>query len=64
MIYRAVVSKVTAAGVWVRVADLVPGFDFGPCQRVGSAPSVGASVLVVDVGEAIDPDLIVVGTLT
>lgn len=65
MLYRGKVSKVTAAGVWVVVADIVPGFEFGPCQRVGSAPSVGASVLVADVSTSdVDPDLIVIGALS
>jgi len=58
---RARVTKVTAAGVYVDTAEYG---QMGPCQRVGSAPSVGNSVLVADVGGPSTPDLIVIGVLT
>lgn len=61
--YRGEVTKATAAGVWLEVPDIVPGAIFGPCQWIGTAPAVGASALVVDVGELQSPDLIVVGEL-
>lgn len=63
MIYRGEVSKVTTRGVWVSVPDIVPGFDFGPCQSTATV-KVGDRVVVADVSEStVDPDLIVIGVL-
>lgn len=64
MVYRALVVGVSSAGVFVEVPGLAPGMTFGPCQRIGSAPSVDDIVAVADVGDGIDPDLIVLGGLT
>ena len=63
MLHRAQVTKVDSDGVTVACPDICPGVTFGPCQRVGSAPSVGDWVLVADVGEDVSPDLIVIGVL-
>lgn len=60
--YRARVVR-TSGGIWVECAAIVPGSTFGPCQHIGTAPSVGDWVLVVDVGEPASPDLIIVGRL-
>lgn len=62
--HRATVVAVSGAGVWVTCPAILPGVRFGPCQHVGSAPSVGDSVLVADLGDAVSPDLVVIGVLS
>lgn len=59
--YRAVVTAIDGAGLYVRIADMgvvgpLPWLDSPP-------PSVAASVLVADAGQPGQPDLIVLGTV-
>ena len=57
--YRGQVTAVDAHGVYVLVPALHPTAAFGPLDRVGAAPAVGARVIVVDCGEESTPDLVV-----
>lgn len=62
--YRGIVTKVTGAGVYVLVADIVQT-PLGPCDYLGSAPTAGDRVLVADVSASpVSPDLIVIGVLS
>lgn len=64
MTYRGVVTRATADGVWVRCAALAPGSEFGPLPTCDPTVTVGANVLLADLGEVSLPDLIVVGTIS
>ena len=54
--YRAVVTAIDDAGLYVRIADMGV---VGPLPHVGAAPAVGTSVLVADCGSDAAPDLVV-----
>lgn len=62
--YRASVTRVNAAGVWLVCPLLLAGVEFGPCQYVGDAPAAGEAVLVADLGDAVSPDLVVIGVMS
>ena len=62
-VYRAKVTKVTAAGPFVEVPQLGVGMEFGPCERLdGTVYTVGMSVLVAQV-EGIVEDIVLLGKL-
>lgn len=62
--YRGKVTKVTAAGVYVLVADIHPTEAIGPCQNMLTV-AAGDAVLVADVGDSsVTPDLIVLGVIS
>lgn len=59
--YRAVVTAIDDAGLYVRIADMGV---VGPLPWVGPmSPAEGDSVLVADAGDASQPDLIVLGAV-
>lgn len=58
--FRGKVTNVTSAGVFVQTADFG---TVGPCQYT-TPVGVGESVLIVDVGDAATPDLIVAGRIS
>lgn len=71
--YRAVVTRATAAGVWVRISSRWPGVEFGPCPMLANAVRMpgsvvgladliekGDSVLVAETGPA---DFVIVGVI-
>ena len=63
MIYRGLVTAVDARGVYVRVAALGAS-AFGPIRWVGAGePAPGDGVLVADCGDAVFPDLVVIGVV-
>lgn len=57
--YRGQVTAVDASGVYVLIPALHPTVAFGPLDRVGAKPAVGARVLVADCGDESTPDLVV-----
>ena len=60
MTYRAVVTAYDSRGAYVQVAELGPT-PLGPLPWIGEVrPTVGARVVVLDVGDAAQPDLVVV----
>lgn len=73
--YRAVITRITAEGIWVIVPKLGIGVEYGPCQRLNDIQGVstggqtttgyaqGAQVLVSTVN-GIPEDLVVLGTLS
>ena len=61
--FRAKVTAVTTAGIYVLCADVAPT-SIGPCQAVAAPYVVGDEVLVVDVGDDGSPDLVVIGKVS
>lgn len=57
--YRGQVTAVDTSGVYVLIPALHPALAFGPLDRVGATPAVGARVLVADCGDESTPDLVV-----
>ena len=51
--YRAVVTRATAAGIWFSVQSRWPGVEFGPCPHL--ANSVRMPGTVVGLADLIDP---------
>lgn len=60
-LYRGKVTKVTANGVFVTVAELGIGMEFGPCET-GCFVAVGDSVLVTQVS-GVKEDIVVIARL-
>ena len=62
MTHRGVVTRVTAAGVFVRIPATWPGVEWGPLQRVETVAPLTAGQQVLVVFVAVD-DPVVVGRL-
>ena len=71
--YRGIVTRATAAGVWIRIQSRWPGVEFGPCDLVANAVRMpdavvgladfiekGDAVLVAETGPA---DFVIVGVI-
>jgi hypothetical protein len=71
--YRAVVTRATAAGIWFSVQSRWPGVEFGPCPHLANAVRMpgtvvgladlierGDSVLVAETAPA---DFVVLGVI-
>lgn len=61
--YRGVVTRASASGVWAKIAEIAPGVEFGPLETCSDTILVGQNVLVADLGSESLPDLVVIGTL-
>lgn len=55
--YRGVVTRATAAGVWFRVQSRWPGVEFGPCPLLANAVRMPDSIVgladLIEKGDAV-----------
>lgn len=61
---RAVVTRASTTGVWISIASLYPGVEFGPCDLVANAVRLDLSPVVTGLADLIEAgdDVLVVET--
>lgn len=62
--YRGKATRATPTGVWITIASVYPGVEFGPCDLVANQVRIDSSPVIVGLADLIEPgdDVLVVET--